>query len=63
MKIGLQAQHPFKDEVDFKRFSGANREVIKKAKNLLQNRVISIRHDAEKYTFLGVEFDFTNNEK
>lgn len=59
----LHAQHPLKDEVDFKRFSGANREVINKIKNLLQNHVIAIRHDAEKYTFLGVEFDFTNNEK
>lgn len=58
----LHAQHPFKDEVDFRRYFLENAQVIQRIRNLLQNHVIAIRHDYDKYTFLAVEFDFTNNE-
>jgi hypothetical protein len=58
----LHAQHPFKDELDFRQYFAANRQVLSKIRHLLQNHVIAIRHDHNKYTFLSVEFDFTNNE-
>jgi hypothetical protein len=58
----LHAQHPFKDELDFRRYYVANAQVLDKIRNLLENHVIAIRHDYNKYTFLSVEFDFTNNE-
>jgi hypothetical protein len=58
----LHAQHPFKDEIDFRRFSDGNKEALRKIKNLLHSHVIAIRHDSKKYTFLSVEFDFTNGE-
>ena len=58
----LHAQHPFQDEIDFMRFSNGNKEALSKIKNLLENHVIAIRHDSKKYTFLSVEFDFTNSD-
>jgi hypothetical protein len=58
----LHAQHPFEDELDFQRFAKVNKDALIKIKNLLQSHVIAIRQDSKKYTFLSVEFDFSNNE-
>ena len=58
----LHAQHPFKEDLDFVCYFSKNKEILRKIRYLLQNHVIAIRHDSKKYTFLCVEFDFTNSE-
>lgn len=58
----LHAQHPFKEELDFERYFHANEQALDKIQHLLQNHVIPIGHDTQKYTFLYIEFDFTNND-
>lgn len=57
----LHAQHPFKDELDYRSYFDKNKQILDKIRNLLQNHVIAVRHDSNKYTFLCVEFDFTHN--
>jgi hypothetical protein len=39
-----------------------NKKILDKLKGLLQRHTIGIRHGANKYTFLYVEIDFTNND-
>lgn len=58
----LHAQHPMKEQLDIESFFLGNKNILTKIKALLKNHTIGIRHDANKYTFLYVEFDFTNNE-
>lgn len=58
----LHAQHPFKSEIDIDKFAIENKKLLKKLKNLLQRHTVGIKHEANKYTFLHVEIDFTNNE-
>jgi nicotinic acid phosphoribosyltransferase len=38
-----------------------NKITLNKLKELLSRHTIGIRHDTNKYTFLHVEMDFTNN--
>ncbi|MFA6121847.1 MAG: hypothetical protein WCT35_07365 [Sideroxydans sp.] len=59
----LHAQHPLKDETDYASYFRSNSRVLDKVRALLRNHVIAIRHDSTKYTFLSVEFDFSNDEK
>jgi hypothetical protein len=40
---------------------GENKITLNKLKELLSRHTIGIRHDTNKYTFLHVEMDFTNN--
>lgn len=58
----LHAQHPLKDDINIAHFYTSNKKVLEKVRGLLQNHTIAIRHDAKKYTFLYVEFDFTNDK-
>ncbi len=58
----LHAQHPLKDKLHIKEFALENKILLKKLKQLLENHTVGIRHEANKYTFLHVTIDFTNNE-
>lgn len=59
----LHAQHPLKEKLDIEKFFLGHKNILNKIKELLRKHTIGIRHDANKYTFLYVEFDFTNNEQ
>jgi len=59
----LHAQHPFKEKQDIDQYFIDHKNVLKKTKELLQSHTIGIRHASNKYTFLFVEFDFTNTER
>lgn len=59
----LHAQHPLKEKLDIEDIFLRNKNILNKIKELLQKHTIGIRHDANKYTFLYVEFDFTNSDK
>lgn len=58
----LHAQHPFRKEIDIEGCYLLNRSTLGKIKALLESHTIGIRHDANKYTFLFVVFDFSNSE-
>jgi len=57
----LHAQHPFKDDINIQEYIIENKNILNKLKELLAKHTIGIRHDENKYTFLYVEIDFTNN--
>lgn len=57
----LHAQHPLKDNIDIEEYVISNKNTLNKLKELLSRHTIGIRHDTNKYTFLHVEIDFTNN--
>lgn len=57
----LHAQHPFKDDLDFGHYFYENKKTLDKIRCLLNSHVIAIGHDSQKYTFLYIEFDFTND--
>jgi hypothetical protein len=59
----LHAQHPLKEKPDIGDVFKENRKILDKLKGLLQKHTIGIRHEVNKYTFLFVEVDFTNNDK
>ena len=40
----LHAQHPFKNELDFKKYKQNNTITLRKLKNLLQNHTVGVRH-------------------
>lgn len=58
----LHAQHPFRNEIDIEGCYQLNKSTLKKIKSLLESHTIGIRHGSNKYTFLSVEFDFSNSE-
>ena len=58
----LHAQHPLKKkQLDVENVFYKNKEILKKIKNLLQQHTIGIMQESNKYTFLYVQIDFTNN--
>lgn len=58
----LHAQHPLKPEIDPHKVFLGHRQTLKKLKELLASHTIGIRKASDKYTFLHVEIDFSNNE-
>ena len=58
----LHAQHPLKSEIDPLKVFLGNKQTLKKLKELLASHTIGIRKASDKYTFLHVEVDFSNNE-
>lgn len=58
----LHAQHPFRKKIDIEGSYQKNQSTISKIKALLQSHTIGIRHNANKYTFLFVELDFSNSK-
>lgn len=58
----LHAQHPLKEKSNIGDVFIENKKILDKLKGLLQKHTIGIRHEANKYTFLYVEIDFTNND-
>lgn len=58
----MHAQHPLKEELNIEKYFIENKNILDRIKGLLQNHTIGIRHEANKYTLLYVEMDFTNNE-
>ena len=57
----MHAQHPLKSKVNIEEYVRENKITLNKLKELLSRHTIGIRHDTNKYTFLHVEMDFTNN--
>lgn len=57
----LHAQHPLKSKVNIEEYVRENKITLNKLKEQLSRHTIGIRHDTNKYTFLHVEMDFTNN--
>ena len=57
----LHAQHPLKNNLNIEEYVIENRNILNKLKELLARHTIGIRHNINKYTFLHVEIDFTNN--
>ncbi|ALS34842.1 hypothetical protein PTRA_b0347 [Pseudoalteromonas translucida KMM 520] len=59
----LHAQHPLKEILDIEIIFSENKDTLQRLRNLLQNHTIGIKHESNKYTFLSVAIDFTNDEK
>lgn len=57
----LHAQHPSKNKINIEEYVRENKITLNKLKELLARHTIGIRHDTNKYTFLHVEIDFTND--
>ena len=57
----LHAQHPLKKNINIEEYVRENQKILNQLKELLTRHTIGIRHDENKYTFLHVEIDFTNN--
>jgi hypothetical protein len=58
----LHAQHPLKNKINIEEYVRENKITLNKLKELLARHTIGIKHDTNKYTFLHVEIDFTNND-
>jgi hypothetical protein len=58
----LHAQHPLKEILDIEIIFNENQDTLRRLKYLLQNHTIGIKHESNKYTFLYVTIDFTNDE-
>ncbi|WP_417837690.1 hypothetical protein [Thalassospira tepidiphila] len=58
----LHAQHPLKPESNIEEIYRKNKETLNKIKGLLKSHTIGIKREKQKYTFLHVEIDFSNNE-
>lgn len=59
----LHAQHPLKCNVDIENVITKNKQTLLKLKQLLSYHTVGIKKEADKYTFLHVEIDFSNSEK
>ena len=58
----LHAQHPLKEKSNIEENFIKNKKILDKLKGLLQKHTIGIRHENNKYTFLYVQIDFTNDD-
>ena len=58
----LHAQHPLKKDLNIEAVFKKNKEILERLKALLQHHTIGIMRQPNKYTFLHVEIDFSNNE-
>ncbi len=59
----LHAQHPLKSTVDIDNVITKNKQTLLKLKQLLSFHTVGIKKAEDKYTFLYVEIDFTNNKE
>jgi hypothetical protein len=58
----LHAQHPLKKDLNIEEVFKKNTEILGRLKVLLQRHTIGIMRQPNKYTFLHVEIDFSNDE-